>query len=91
MNKEKNIENILNHLKNTEGEGFEFDEEAIHQEYEKKDENKSSLSIKILSILGGFFASITFVAFLFIAGLYESYSIKKERRIRNERRRLATK
>ena len=72
MRTKENVKEILNHLQITEGEEFKFDEEAIIGEYQKNNANKSGLSIKILIILGGFSASLAFLGFLFITGLYNS-------------------
>ncbi len=72
MNKENNIKKIIADIRLNEGTDFEYDENAILSEYKSLDENKSSLAIKILSIFGGFLATIFFVAFLLILGLYNS-------------------
>ena len=63
---------LLERIKASEGSGFEYDEQAILEAYHLEKENKSSIAIKILSILGGFIAMLTFLGFLFIAGLYDS-------------------
>ena len=44
----------------------------IEKEYSISENDKSSLAIKVLTILGGFLASLAFLGFLAIAGLYES-------------------
>ncbi|WP_299104909.1 DUF4401 domain-containing protein [uncultured Tenacibaculum sp.] len=63
---------LLNSIRSSEGVNFECDENAIHEEYKAQGENKSSLAIKILSIFGGFIATLAFLGFLAIAGLYNS-------------------
>lgn len=72
MNKIDNIKKIIADIRLNEGVDFDYDENAILSEYKSKDENKSSLAIKILSIFGGFLATLFFVAFLLILGLYDS-------------------
>lgn len=51
---------------------FQCDEKAVLDAYQSQWENKSSLAIKILSIVGGFLAMLAFLGFLAITGLYES-------------------
>lgn len=72
MDKESNIKEIIESIQSSEGENFQYNEAAILAEYKKKDANKSSLAIKILSIFGGFFATQTFLGFLAVMRLFES-------------------
>ena len=72
MNKQEAIKEILDQIQSTEGEKFQYEEEALFETLKKQADNQSSLSIKLLSILGGLLASGTFVAFLGIAGLFNS-------------------
>ncbi len=72
MDKLINKKKLLNDIRLIEGENFISDENAILTEYKIKEENQSSLSIKILSILGGFLATLTFLGFLFITGILKS-------------------
>lgn len=72
MDKELNIKEIIESIQSSEGENFQYNEAAILAEYKKKDANKSSLAIKILSIFGGFFATQTFLGFLAVMRLFES-------------------
>ena len=72
MNNEKNINNMLEEIQLSEGEGFVFNENAIEQEYQKKDADNSSLAIKILTIFGGLLAALAFISFLIISRIYES-------------------
>lgn len=51
-----------------------INQEAVLKEYEKGHLFSSGVAIKILSIIGGIMASLTFFGFLFIAGLYDSES-----------------
>lgn len=63
---------LLDSISLSEGAKFKCDEKAILEEYNTQGENKSSLAIKILSIFGGFLATLAFLGFLAIAGLYNS-------------------
>jgi hypothetical protein len=63
---------LLDSIRLSEGAKFECNEKAIFEEYNTQGENKSSLAIKILSILGGFLATLAFLGFLAITGLYNS-------------------
>lgn len=72
MGEEIKLEEKLAYLRALEGEQLEIDEAAVAKEYLKKEGDKSSLAIKILSVLGGFLASLAFLGFLMIAGLYDS-------------------
>lgn len=71
MKNKESTNNALDYFQNLKGESFKFDEEAIFLAY-KQDNVNQSLSIKILSVLGGILASLAFVGFLYIAGLYKS-------------------
>ena len=62
----------LDNIRLSEGVHFECDEKAILEEYNRQGENKSNLAIKVLSIFGGFLATLAFLGFLAIAGLYNS-------------------
>ncbi len=71
------LEDIQQHIKNilsVEGDSFKYDESAILKEYEKRDGQKSSFIIKVVSIFGGILAAIAFLGFLLILGLYNSES-----------------
>ena len=72
MDNKNDINEILNQLRLSEGEEFEFDEEALSTHYQKDNTDKSSWLIKVLTIFGGFLATLAFLGFLFIAGLYNS-------------------
>jgi hypothetical protein len=71
MRNKDDIKELLDYFQNTEDKPLQFDEEAIVSAYQK-DNGNQSLSIKILSIFGGILASLAFLGFLFIAGLYNS-------------------
>ena len=49
-----------------------FDTAAIQKEYKSKEDNQSSIAIKILSVVGGFFATLAFLGFLLLTGLHNS-------------------
>lgn len=63
---------LLNQIRQYEGEGFTYDEQAIRRAYQDESENETSLAIKILSIFGGIMATLAFVAALFIANVFSS-------------------
>ena len=72
MDKLTNKTTLLDSIRLSEGAKFECNEKAILNEYQNQQENKSSLAIKVLSIFGGFLATLAFLGFLAIAGLYDS-------------------
>jgi hypothetical protein len=71
MNKEQNIKELLDHLQETEGEGFKFNEAELLEEVRKDESEKASLATKVLSIVGGFIATTSFMGFIFATGLSE--------------------
>lgn len=71
MRNKDDFKELLDYFQNTEVKPLQFDEEAIVSAYQK-DNGNQSLSIKILSVFGGILASLAFLGFLFIAGLYNS-------------------
>ncbi|HMR82598.1 MAG TPA: DUF4401 domain-containing protein [Niabella sp.] len=71
MRNRDNIQHLLEHLQTTEEKELQFNKEAIIAAYQKSRYHQS-LTIKILSVLGGILASLAFLGFLFIAGLYNS-------------------
>jgi uncharacterized membrane protein len=72
MKNQEQIQELLNEVQQTVGDSFAAQTDAIFAAYLAKNGEKSTLAIKILSILGGFLGMITFVAFLLLAGLYDS-------------------
>jgi len=72
MDKLTNKTTLLDSIRLSEGIKFECNEKAILNEYHNQKENQSSLAIKVLSIFGGFLATLAFLGFLAIAGLYNS-------------------
>lgn len=71
MTTRENITDMLDQLKSAGMEGLVIDEEKIQAEYSKEN-NHHSMAIKVLSVFGGILASLTFIGFLFMAGLYDS-------------------
>lgn len=72
MNKDEHIQEVLKAIEVFNGEQVQYNEPAIIAEYHKRDANKTNLSIKILSIFGGFFATQSFLGFLSLMGLFDS-------------------
>lgn len=71
MRNKEEIRELLDYFQTTENKNITLDEEAIFAAYEKNDDHQS-LAVKILSIFGGILASLAFLGFLLIAGLYDS-------------------
>lgn len=70
-NRTDHIKEFLAHLQTTDEGAVKFDEEGILTAYGEKND-RASLAIKIVSILGGLLASLAFFGFLTMAGLYDS-------------------
>lgn len=68
---ESEIKSILGHLQSCQEKEVIFDQKAITAAYEQE-RGRQSLAVKILSVFGGIMASLTFLGFLFIAGIYNS-------------------
>jgi len=66
------VEQILQVVQTSSQEEIVFNEELILEEYNQKKEETTSLAIKIMSIVGGFFGTTSFLGFLFLAGIYDS-------------------
>ena len=69
MNKQQQIKDFLLALKEKEGDAFEWNDKELFSEKEDKTIKTGTLAIKVLSIFGGFLATLAFLAFLFISGL----------------------
>ena len=63
---------MLQDIREKEGEQFQCEENTILKSFEQSSVETSSLAIKVLSIFGGFLASLAFLGFLFIFGIYDS-------------------
>jgi len=72
MNKEISISELINQFKESEGESFTINEQAIIAETVELAANRTTVAITVLSILGGVFATLAFLGFLLLAGLYDS-------------------
>ncbi|OJJ23751.1 permease [marine bacterium AO1-C] len=72
MRNNKQIKEIIEGLRASEGDNFEYDEAVLFAEYQEQGENNATLSVKIFSIVGGLMAALAFLGFLLIAGLYKS-------------------
>lgn len=71
MKTKEDIIALLDFFQASEDKPINFDEEAIVSAYHKDSESQS-LAIKVLSVFGGVLASLAFLGFLFLAGLYNS-------------------
>ncbi|UKB83374.1 DUF4401 domain-containing protein [Chryseobacterium sp. MEBOG06] len=71
MRNKEEIRELLDYFQTTENKNITLNEKAIFAAYEKNDDHQS-LAVKILSIFGGILASLAFLGFLLIAGLYDS-------------------
>ena len=49
-----------------------FNDEAIIADYQRSYDNRSGIAIKALIVLGGFWASVSFVGFLMLLEIYKS-------------------
>lgn len=67
-----NITELIGAIKATEGEDFQYDEQAIQKELAGQDSAYSGIIIKVLSGVGGVLATLALLAFLLIGGIYES-------------------
>jgi len=72
MKNDESIKALISNAKSSIGESFTVDEEMALKEYHADESARSSMAIKVLSILGGFLGAQAFMGFLFSAGLYNS-------------------
>lgn len=72
MTKQEAILSLIKIIQTSKGDSFTFNDSSLLEDINHQQENKSSLAIKILSIFGGFLATMAFLGFLLIAGLYDS-------------------
>ena len=72
MKNQSEIQELLNEVQQAEGESFVAQTDNLIAEYLAKNAEKATLAIKVLSIFGGFLGTSTFIAFLMLAGLYNS-------------------
>jgi len=71
MRNKDELKAVLDYFQSGEDKDLQFDEDAIVTAYQGNTENQS-LTIKIVSVFGGILASLAFLGFLLIAGLYDS-------------------
>lgn len=71
MRNKENMEQLFSLIKEKQGPSFSMDEEAIRQAYQKNTEEQS-IALKILAICGAIFGNLTFIGFLYVAGIYDS-------------------
>lgn len=71
MKNKDEIKAFLEYFQSKEEQPLEFNEKAILAEYYSGNQNQT-LAIKILSVFGGFLASLAFLGFLGVVGLFES-------------------
>ena len=65
-----NLQNFFNHLYQKEGDRFQMNEQAVVNELQTNEADKTTFSVKIVSVLGGLLATLAFLAFFaFFAGL----------------------
>lgn len=69
------INSYIETLQQKLGDKFQINSTAIEKEIKKSANNKSSLSIKILTVIGGIIATFAFIGFLLIAGIYKSDTV----------------
>lgn len=72
MDKIAHKKTSLQYVRFLEGTDFKCDEKAILEEFKNGASSNASVTIKVLSIFGGFLATLAFISFLLIAGLYDS-------------------
>lgn len=72
MNNANNIQEKIDVIHQMEGEGFVINESALFHEFQRVNEDKPGLAMKILSIGGGLLATLSFIGFLLTAGLTDS-------------------
>ncbi len=72
MEKLKTIEELLEELESEIGNDFVSDKQAILAEYQNKDIGQPGIAIKLLSVFGGFLASLALFGFMGIAGVFDS-------------------
>lgn len=71
MKKSEDIKGLIDLFQSGEQSTIQYDEKAILDEYQKGEGNQS-IAVKVLSILGGILASLAFLGFLYITGLYDN-------------------
>ena len=71
MSSKSELHNYIKSIKELENSTFLVQEDSLIADYEKS-HKKHSLAIKILSIFGGLLASLAFIGFIFMFGIFSS-------------------
>jgi uncharacterized membrane protein len=72
MKTKENIDELLVHFASKSASPLEFNRSSIESDYGRQDEKDGSIAIKVLSILGGVFANLIFLFFIFVSKLDNS-------------------
>jgi len=72
MDSKSDIQQKIDSLTQINGGDFNINHASLENEYSKLENEEGSLAIKILSIFGGFLATLFFLGFIFTSGLFES-------------------
>ena len=71
MRNKESIAKLINYFQSQSTGVLDFDQKAIEESYDDSNYNQT-IPIKILSIIGGILITIAFLAFLWVAGLWDS-------------------
>lgn len=72
MKDSKDINELMNYFRSFPSETSILDEDSIRTAYQKNPDTQT-LPIKIVSVFGGILASLAFMGFLFLTGVYRSF------------------
>nr|WP_299171562.1 DUF4401 domain-containing protein [uncultured Allomuricauda sp.] len=72
MERIKAIEKLLSNIQSDEGNTFVCDKKAILSAYQNTDVSQPGIAIKLLSVFGGFLASLALFGFMGIVGVFDS-------------------
>lgn len=72
MNKQTEIDQLVQALPSSLSETLIIDDEAMIAADASMQKQNMSTTLKIVSVIGGFLATLAFIGFVFIAGLYDS-------------------
>lgn len=70
-----NIQTFIDQVRASEGPSFEVDEAKVKEEMREYQATDAHISVKLLSVLGGIFATAAFMGFLMLTGVYESKTV----------------
>jgi hypothetical protein len=71
-NSEQTLDVLLQEIEQEQDANFVYDRSSIERDIELHAQNRASLAIKVLTILGGLLGTSTFLGFFVAAGLYDS-------------------